>query len=54
MCLTCRVMSMRTRLAAGRCIVLPSHLDSPSSGARTLGTHIMFERWFGKKKQFFN
>ena len=29
-------------------------IDSPSSGARTLGTHIMFVPWFGKKKQFFN
>jgi len=29
-------------------------IDSPSSGARTLGTHIMFVPWFGNKKQFFN
>ena len=36
--------------AASRVLIdiLPSHVDSPSSGGRPLGTHIMFERWFGK------
>jgi len=50
----CRGKHQTLSLAAIRSLPFRQFvIDSPSSGAMTFGKHIMFVRWFGNKKQFF-